>query len=651
MKRIRLISIKLDHFKGIEALKVDFAKEGATIISGRNGSGKTTIFDAFTWCLFGKDSNGAANFSIKTQDENGEPIHRLEHSVELEMSVDGEPLKVKRTYKEKWVKKRGEAEETFQGHEEARYINDVPFTLMDFTTRIEEIVDYDTFRATTDPFVFLSLSTDQKRATLVEMAGIATDQEIAKEKGFKELANELTTKTIADLTAERKANATRIRQDLKGMPQRIEEASRAIPTDTKESEEELKARQYQLQLDRAKTNNALESAQGKDVEKGRQLLALRGKEMELQRELRKVTLQADDAFLTDYRRAKEAQEELQRRVRQLEQALPQMRNELKHDHEVVEVPTLVRIAELRERFQEVASRKLTITDATFCPTCGAPYSADRIEEIRTTAQEAFNSKQAKEKKVINDEGKALKEKLESVQNRIREREERINQGEEELKQLKSKPLFSKDLGAAPERTEETAKEKRLKAEIESLTTQMNEMQGETESEATKRLRAERDAIQVELDKVLTDIATAQRATAQKARVKELEALNKNLNQALATAEKGLQELEEFQKARMALVEEKVNSLFHTLNWRMYRDQINGGQTEVCEPMIGGVPYADANNAAKVNAGVDICRAIGESKGVEAPIFIDNAESVNEILPTEAQQIHLVVTTGDLTISK
>lgn len=651
MKRIRLISIKLDHFKGIEALKVDFVREGATIISGRNGSGKTTIFDAFTWCLFGKDSNGAANFSIKTQDENGEPIHRLEHSVELEMSVDGEPLKVKRTYKEKWVKKRGEAEETFQGHEEVRYINDVPFTLRDFTARIEEIVDYDTFRASTDPFVFLSLPTDQKRATLVEMAGIATDQEIAKEKGFKELANELTTKSIADLTAERKANATKIRQDLKGMPQRIEEASRAIPTDTKESEEELKERQYQLQLDRAKTNNALESEQGKDAEKGRQLLILRGKEMELQRELRKVTLQADDAFLSSYRNTKEQQEELIRRVRQLEQALPQMRNEIMHDREMVEAPTIARIEELRVLFQEVASRKHTLTDTTFCPTCGAPYSAERIEEIRTTAQEAFNSKQAKEKKAINDEGKALKEKLESVRSRIAERTERLKQGEEELKRLKSEPLFSKDLGAAPERTEETAKEKRIKAEIENLTTEMNEMREETESEATKRLRAERDAIQVELDKVLTDIATAQRATAQKARVKELEVLNKDLNQSLATAEKGLQELEEFQKVRMALVEERVNSLFHTLNWRMYRDQINGGQTEVCEPMIGGVPYADANNAAKVNAGVDICRAIGESKGVEAPIFIDNAESVNEILPTEAQQIHLVVTTGDLTISK
>lgn len=651
MKRIRLISIKLDHFKGIKALNVDFSSEGATVISGYNGSGKTTIFDAFTWCLFGKDSKGASQFSIKTHDLNGEPIHRLTHSVEMTLSVNDEPMTIRREYKEKWVKKHGEAEETFQGHEETRYINGVPFTLRDFTTRIEEIVDYDTFRATTDPFVFLSLSTDQKRMTLVEMAGIATDEEIAETKGFKELAKELATKTIADLTAERKSNATKIRLDLKGMPQRIEEASRAIPTDTKESEEELRARQYQLQLDRAKINTALETEQGKDVEKGRQLLALRGKEMELQRELRKVTLQADDVFLADYRHVKEVQEGLKKRVRQLEQALPQMRAEIRHDREIVEAPAVDRIDQLRVLFQEVASRKHTLTNTTFCPTCGAPYSADRIEEIRTTAQEAFNKRQAKDKKAINDEGKALKERLESVRSRIAEREEQLGQAEEELKRLKSEPLFSKDLGSAPERTEETDKEKQLKAEIASLTAEMDAKREETESEATKRLRAERDAIQVELDKVLTDITTVQRATAQKARVKELEGLNKDLNQALATAEKGLQELEEFQKVRMALVEERVNSLFHTLNWRMYRDQINGGQTEVCEPMIDGVPYADANNAAKVNAGVDICRAIGEAKGVEAPIFIDNAESVNTILPTEAQQIHLVVTTGDLTISK
>lgn len=90
MKEIKLKSLSLLNFKGIRMLTLNFS--GAeTWIVGDNGVGKTTVCDAFSWLLFGKDSKGKSdsNFNIKTLDENGKPILKLEHHVIGVISVDG----------------------------------------------------------------------------------------------------------------------------------------------------------------------------------------------------------------------------------------------------------------------------------------------------------------------------------------------------------------------------------------------------------------------------------------------------------------------------------------------------------------------------------------------------------------------------------
>lgn len=639
----------LENFKGIRSLCADFTPGGVTKIRGKNGSGKSTIFDAFTWCLFGRDSHGVATFTIKTQDETGEPIHRLVHTVVCALSVDGEPLEIRREYREKWVKKRGEEEETFTGHEESRYVNGVPYTQRDFTAKIEELIDYSIFQLITNPRTFLSLSTDERRARLVKMAGIATDLEIATRTGAKELATALRTKTLTELTIERKAIAARIKYDLKGMPQRIEEAERAIPEEA-EDEPVLAKEQYNLQLRRAELNAKLESSEAGDSEKAMQLLNMRAKEIELTRELKKAQALADGVATEGWRREKEEQETLREQVRRLKSAIPRLRDEAKREQEQVVEPTKKRLEELREQFRQIAGRTMSVELTGLCPTCGAPYPPEKLEELRERAQADFNAKQARDKKELNAEGKVLKERLEAAQARIAQNNVAIKEAEDEIERLNAEPLLAKDLGEEPKRTSPTPKEERLKKEIEEIEKEIAAKQKETTSEATKALRAERDGVQAELDKVLERKANARRAAAQRQRVQELEEIHKQLNRELANAEKDLKEIDDFQKTRMELVEEAVNSLFHTLTWRMYRDQVNGGQTEVCEPLINGVPYSDANNAAKINAGVDICRAIGTHQGIQAPIFIDNAEAVNEILPTEAQQIHLIVTDGDLTIT-
>lgn len=80
MKSIIIKHMHLVNFKGVRDLTIDF-NQTVTNIYGRNGAGKTTVFDAFTWLLFGKDSQDRKAFDLKTLDEDGNIIAQLPHEV------------------------------------------------------------------------------------------------------------------------------------------------------------------------------------------------------------------------------------------------------------------------------------------------------------------------------------------------------------------------------------------------------------------------------------------------------------------------------------------------------------------------------------------------------------------------------------------
>jgi len=122
--KIKLLSLQIRNFKGVRDLKIEFTDH--TVISGDNGTGKTTIVDAFQWLLFGKNSNDEKEFNIKTLDSLNRPIHKLEHEVIAIIDMDGVHSRFSRMFKEKWTKKRGSEDAEFTGHETTFSVNEVP---------------------------------------------------------------------------------------------------------------------------------------------------------------------------------------------------------------------------------------------------------------------------------------------------------------------------------------------------------------------------------------------------------------------------------------------------------------------------------------------------------------------------------------------
>lgn len=151
---IKIKSITLRNFKGLRDVSFDFDGRNATII-GDNGTGKTTIFDALTWVLFGKDSHNSTDIDIKTIDATGEPMHRAEHFVEVALDVDGSAQTLRRTYREIWSKPRGSSDLRFVGHESAFAVNGVEVgTKAAYDKIISEWINDNVFRMLTDPMYF-----------------------------------------------------------------------------------------------------------------------------------------------------------------------------------------------------------------------------------------------------------------------------------------------------------------------------------------------------------------------------------------------------------------------------------------------------------------------------------------------------------------
>ena len=175
---MKLINLRLRNFKGIKDLSLEIDGKDLNVY-GENGTGKTTIFDAFMWLLFDKDSQNSSQFNVKPLDTFGEPNHMMEHEVIAVIELDGKHVELQKTYKEKWTKKRGQADSELTGHTTDYFINGVPKKLKEYKDFLAEIIDEDTFKIITNPLHFnTKVDWKKRRQIALEICGEVQIEEI-----------------------------------------------------------------------------------------------------------------------------------------------------------------------------------------------------------------------------------------------------------------------------------------------------------------------------------------------------------------------------------------------------------------------------------------------------------------------------------------
>ena len=645
---MRLHRLSLRHFKGIRSF--DLEPDGAsTDVFGSNAAGKTTLADGFMWLLFGKDSHNQANFEIKTLDETGEARHGLEHTVEADLSIGGERSTLRKTYKEKWSKPRGSAKEVFSGHTTDHFVDDVPVQKKEYDARVSEIADEGTFRLLADPTYFNQvLHWQDRRKILLEVCGDVGDADvIAQHEHLADLPAILGKHSIDEYRKIATARRKKVNEELDRIPVRIDEVERGKPAfdwSVDRSElgvrlGELRARYEDLAEQRAQASLA-----GGMAEKATELRKVEEERRQVERQVKAKAEDTADQAQREARSAAVKADEQDAEAKGIE------RDRLAASAQIGRVEA--RIDALRTEWNRVNERTFEHAHDDTCPACGQSLPADQVEAAHAKAVEEFNARKAADLQRVQAEGKDLRANVDKLEAEEATLTEQLGAAEEEAETLREKAnglrKHAEVLAAAiPDPTEDPEYQK-LTARIDQLQSEIDELKAGTRN-ATTDLDERIADVDSDIAETQEQLAELDQVTKADARITELSDEERRLAAEIENLERHLHLIDEFTRAKVRALEARINEHFELVRFRLFDDLVNGGLTETCQTLVDGVPYGSLNGGARVNAGLDIIRTLQDHYDFHPPTWVDNAESVVDLLDTRGQMIRLVVSATDPTL--
>lgn len=644
MKQIFLKKLVLKNFKGIRDLTIDFTDQ-ETVICGENATGKTTIFDAFLWLLFGKDStnraDGNGGFNIKTLDADGKPILNLEHVVAAALSVNGEEINLQRSYLEKWG--TGVNAGQLKNHYTEFYLNGVKLsTKKEYDAEISAILPEDVFRMVTNPFYFPSLPAATQKTMLLDMAGNVSDQDVAALKPeYLELLSQITGRSLEQFKKEITAKKRAIQDELKELPARIDATNRMMPEaeNWKSLEKELKDKKKRLA-----------DIDGQISDKSKQLKAEYEEIAKLQKQIGEKKLERSQKEREIREEANKANNEARSAIIQLEYKIQDIQAEIRQKNNKLanvsaQIATIGKELEtLRNQYRAISVEQLEYSEGAFiCPTCKRTLEVEDIEAKQQEMLSNFNQNKSQLLQQNQETGKAKAEQKKALQQEQINIQSKISNLEKELENLQGRKKYQEDNQPDTQDTQKLIEANpdwiRLGNEITDLENQLNRNTEPVDvSELQEGKRVLSEAVE-DLNKRLAKRETIERA---ENLIQEYEDKKLQNNDALAKLERMEFIITDFQKAKDNELMKRINGMFSLVSFSFVDEQLNGNEKITCMCTVDGVPFPDLNNATKINAGLDIINAICKVKGISAPIFIDNRESVNRLIPTVSQVINLSV---------
>ncbi len=631
---IKMYDLKLKNFKGIKELEINFDGKDANIY-GQNATGKTTIFDAFKWLFFDKDSNDRKDFNIKTLDVNNKPIHFLEHEVEATLIIDGQDMNFKKMLQEKWVKRRGQEQQEFAGHETSYWIDEVPVKKKDYEEKINNLIPENLFKLITDPLFFNNqMSWKERRELLINISGsnITDEMILDSDAKFNLLKENLGGRKIDDYKKVLASKIKELNNDKEKIPIRIDELTKTLITDHDINYEDLEKEKNMCNEELQKIDLEMTDIQARAKENMKKADQLAIAKNELNNLKFKLEVEHSQKYSSETINLNNEKTLLESKLRNIEKEYEERGLSIDQDKK--------RKEELYKKWDEVNNLKLEFDPNSFiCPTCKREYETDKKEEIKKEFETNLNNHKESQKQAINKEGQAINARITdneqvrtNLQAEIIETNKRLEEIRARLEDIAKQPIENFDITSLPQYKDKIKEVEDLEEKVINLA-----------SEDTTELQTKKSNILEQInniDKQLNE-RTVQEKT--KLRIEELEKEEENISQRIQELESQEYQIEEFTKTKVELLENAINSNFEIVRFRLFDTQINGGLVECCDTLVNGVPYSDVNNAHKIIAGLDIIKALSKFYNTTAPIFIDNRESINKLCEIDTQIISLVVT--------
>lgn len=674
--KIKLLKMHIQNFKGCKDREIDFGDR--TNIKGANATGKTTVFDAFTWLLFGKDSLGSAKFDIRPLDADGNMINNLEISVEALIRVDDEEYALKKTQEQVWRKKRGTDTTEFQGNVNEFEINGYPRSEKEFKAFIAGIIDENIFNLVTNPNAFNALPWKEQREILMKFVGVMSDAEIALtyEDKYSLLIPELKIASTDDILKKYIKAKNTLNKQMTEIPARIDELSKQmVSVDVGALEVQKAAKQAELKRVEDSlsggnsTRQKINDLNGQIMDEKLKISGIQNdanSELdEKRRKARQVVNSADDKVTKTEREILDAEYLKSDYIKARDRAEAD-KTRYAEEWKEWKKKTFPEFVPLDDYVEPLP---LTDKDLT-CPTCGQALPEDvrkqriadhekicakaksdyedRCEEHRMdydTKKIMFSEQRKKAMDEITVKGQKAADNVRAYQKQIDEQEKDVSALKLQLECEKADlAKAKKDLDDIPACADISDNADYIKAQesIQSLEAQIEELRKETPDNTEAEAR--RDAIRDEISDIEAQIKAADNTKVKK-RIAELEEEQRSIGQKIAEQEQMIDLTESFIRAKMNMISEKINEKFKVVRFSLFDIQINGGLKETCECTVNGVPYSSLNNGHRIIAGLDIIRSLSELYGVSAPVFTDNSEAIStgNFPDMDTQIIHLIVT--------
>lgn len=670
--RMILKSLHMENFKGIKSLDVNFSNK--TSIKGQNATGKTTIFDAFTWLLFNKNSAGEEKFNVRPLDKDGKRIDNVEIKVVAVLDVDGKEVELSKAQKQNWVKKRGTDTVTLQGNVNSFEIDGYPKSEADFKEYVSGLAySEDMFKMLTNPQYFSSLKWKDQRDILMKLTTEVSDVELAKEmfdeNAYAESLIEELEKAPStdDIRAKFSKALSEWKKKQAEIPVRIDEAEKSkVDVDVAEQE-----------LLKADLERKIEAVDDRMENAGTEIDRLRGKEMQLQFDMSGIMQVMNDELSAKRRGLDSAKDDATRESNDLHNQIQSAENQIKANEKTISDTDAERKnlgveynAEFSKAFDEMPylfdeSKWKFDESTTVCSLCGQKLPQDKIESLKADFEQKKADAKARAEKQLEDARKAFDDakggKLKDLIakgntckaeiERLTKKNTKLQEDIAALKEQESKALaeqndYAKQLSEIPAEADYSQNEEyvKLKTEHDKILADIAKLESEGADKVVTDLKAEKTNLQAQLDEANKAIAQVANNVAIDDRIETLRDEQKEIGQTVADQEQMIYLLEEFIRFKMNKVSESINSHFKTVNFKLFEMQLNGGMKDCCECTVNGVPYSTLNSGHRIVAGLDIIRSLSELYGVSVPIFVDNAESLNEfnVPDMDAQLILLSV---------
>ena len=602
---------------------IDFDFYDRTEISGANEAGKTTIKRAIQYVLGIKDERGKEITGIRPHDKDGNDMNDLETTVSVTFDLDGAEKTLKKVYRQTYNKK-GEV----TGNTTDRYINDVFKKESEYNDYISENIASDSnFQYCLNSVAFMQRGATDRRRILADTFGTHTDQElcdlIPKFSPLKKLLEDGTVDEIKKTLAS-KLYGSRGRSGTKGLmgmlneiPARIDEQNKGrIDIDLAELELQKKAIEERISenLQKQTDNEKLYESYNKMSDGVLELkFALNGLQQSanLEIESKRSQLRKDLNGLDNKKKNIEYKQYL-----------------IGKDVEIL-VGEVERAEEERKQLAEEWKKvnSLEFDESTLvCKYCGQEYQEEKKEKIRSE----FAEKKEEDLKRITDRGNSLKDKIETTKTVIAEKTAEYDALQEDIKTNEAEiSSLTAEYEAIPEFVDisDTKEYKKLESEIAEKEAAMEkECSAET---ARKSLKEEEYQLRDELYGVEKKLGMAAVNETIDKRISELEEERKRIAQQISETQGMIDLLKDFSIEKNKQLERDIEKYMEFCRVSLFRPLINGDIEECCDFSYLGEPYdRNMNHGARILAEIDICNAFQKRIGIEMPVIVEDAESVD-----------------------